>query len=69
MYLDLTREGERSVCGNKLIFKGRITVNFSLNSKLAKAKAYVLKNDTPNLFGTDWIELFSLRNLLAISIL
>ena len=54
-YLDLTRKVARSVYGNKLILRGQITVNISVNSKLAKAKARLfLKNDTPNLFGTNW---------------
>ena len=57
-YLDLTRKVTRSVCGNKLIFRGQITVNVSVNGKMTKAKAYILKNDTLCLFGTNWIELF-----------
>ena len=43
----------RSLCGDKLIFRGQIIVNVFVNDKLAKAKAYILKNDTPNLFGVD----------------
>ena len=59
-YLYLISKVAQSVCGNKLIFRGQITVNVSVNGKLVKVKAYVFKNDTPNLFGTDWIELFDL---------
>ena len=55
-YLDLTRKVTCSVCDNKLIFSGQITVN----GKLAKVKDYILKNDTLNLFGTNWIELLDL---------
>ena len=38
-YLDLTWKVTQSVCGNKLIFRGQITVNVSVNGKLGKAKA------------------------------
>ncbi len=31
----------QSVCGNKLIFRGQITVNVSVIGKMAKEKAYV----------------------------
>ena len=62
-YLALSRKVACSVCGNKLIFRGQITVNVSVSGKLVKVKVYVWKNDTPNLFGTDWIELFDLGDL------
>ena len=42
-FLDLTWNAAWSVYGNKLIFRGQITVNVSVNGKLAKAKAYLLK--------------------------
>ena len=37
-YLDLTRKVAWNVCGNNLIFRGKITVYVSVKSKLAKAK-------------------------------
>ena len=61
--MDLTRKVAQCVCGNKLIFRRQITVNVSVYGKLAKVKAYVLKNNTPNLFETDWTKLFNLWGL------
>ena len=62
-YLDLTRKVTRSICGNELIFRGQITVNVSVIGKLAKAKAYILKNDTTDLIVIESIELFDLWDL------
>ena len=41
-YLDLTWNVPQSACSNKLIFRRQITINVSVNGKLAKAKAFVL---------------------------
>lgn len=47
----------------KLFLGGELTCDVYLWNKQVKRKAYVLRNAT-NLFGTDWMELFELLDLL-----
>ncbi len=52
-----TKKVARSVTGERIRFKGEVT----LKGKTLKFKMFVLRN-TNNLFGTDWIQKFELRD-------